>query len=91
MTNFLSIMTNKMNSKKQEEILKGKRLLDPPKKAYTSGVGKFISPSVRKEAQKSASSAFAMPSSANSSSSAGPPPVKKKKSSGTNFTNFDAW
>jgi len=67
-------------AKKQEDILKGKRQLEPPKKAYTSGVGKFISPSLKKEAKKSEPGA----------SSSGPPKNKKFKSS-TNFSNFDAW
>ena len=67
-------------AKKQEDILKGKRQLEPPKKAYTSGVGKFISPSLKKEAKKSEPGG----------SSSGPPKNKKFKSS-TNFSNFDAW
>merc|ERR1712029_1247351 len=54
-------------ARKQEEILKGKRQLEPPKKAYTSGVGKFISPSLKKEATKTDSAAAA----------SGPPRAKK--------------
>lgn len=65
-------------AKKQEEILKGKRQLDPPKKAFTSGVGKFISPALKKEARKS------------DSNGAGQPKSKKSKPS-SNFSNFDAW
>ena len=62
-------------AKKQEDILKGKRQLDPPKKAFTSGVGKFIDPSVRKEARKAEEG----------------PSTKKKKTASTSFSNFDAW
>jgi len=71
-------------AKKQEEILRGKRQLEPPKKAYTSGVGKFISPSLRKEAKK-----VARP--AESGGGGGPPVKKKKAAAATTFTNFDAW
>ena len=65
-------------TKKQEDILKGKRQLEPPKKAFTSGVGKFISPTLKKEAKKS------------EGSESGQPKSKKHKPS-TNFSNFDAW
>jgi len=65
-------------AKKQEEILKGKRQLAEPTKTYKQGVGKFISPSLKKEAKKS-------------DSSSGYAPKSKKHKPSSNFSNFDAW
>ncbi len=58
--------------------MKEKKKDEPARKVFTSGVGKFINPKLKKEARKAESETGEMPS------------TKKKKSS-YGFSNFSAW
>ena len=46
------------SAKEKEEEIKEKKKVNPVRKAYTSGVGKFIHPNMKKEARYSSLNIF---------------------------------
>ena len=68
-----------MEQKKKEE---------PARKVFTSGVGKFINPGLKKEARKAESA----PEPESGSAAAGPSAAaKKKKKAAYGFSDFSGW
>ena len=65
-------------TQQKEEQIKEKKKLEPNRKVYASGVGKFINPNVKKDARKT------------DGLSDNNIPIKKKKSS-SSFSDFSAW
>jgi len=68
--------------KESKELAKMPKKVAPVRKVFTSGVGKYINPSVKKEARKAE----------DPSGSAGPSSIKKQKTdSSYGFKDFSAW
>ena len=65
-------------AKKKEDDIKEKKKLEPQRKVYSAGVGKFINPALKKEARKTDSlNEYEKPS--------------KKKKISSSFNNFSSW
>ena len=67
-------------NREKEAELKAKKKEKPAQKVYTKGVGKFINPSLKKEARK-----------AEKDDKAAPAAKKKKAGSSYGFSNFGSW
>jgi len=65
------------SAKEKEEEIKEKKKVNPVRKVYSSGVGKFINPNLKKEARKT-----------EGSNDINNPPKKKKH---TSFNDFSSW
>ena len=63
-----------------------KKKEEPAMKVFTSGVGKFINPGLKKEARKAESAG-----SAAGAGAAGPSATKKKKKAAVAFSDFSGW
>ena len=75
-------------AREKEVSLEQKKKDEPARKVFTSGVGKFINPGLKKEARK-AESAAVEPAAA--ASAAGPSATKKKKKAAYAFSDFSGW
>ena len=76
-------------AREKEVSLEQKKKDEPARKVFTSGVGKFINPGLKKEARK-AESAAADPAAA-AAGAAGPSATKKKKKAAYAFSDFSGW
>ena len=68
-------------ARQKEASLEQRKKEEPARKVFTSGVGKFINPGLKKEARKAESSEPAE----------GPSASKKKKKSVNAFSDFSGW
>lgn len=77
----------------KEMALLQKKKAEPTQKVFTSGVGKFINPSLKKEARRAEAAAAAAGGSGASASCVGVTgePLKKKKRTGFGFSDFSGW
>lgn len=73
-------------AKASEELANIPKPVEKKQKTYSSGVGKYINPTVKKEAKRAAVDPEAGPSSSSSSSS-----FKKPKTGSYGFKDFSAW
>ena len=72
----------------KEVSLAQKKKEEPALKVFTSGVGKFINPGLKKEARKAESAALAPGA---GPGAAGPSATKKKKKAAVAFSDFSGW
>ena len=71
----------KEKAREKEVSLEQKKKEEPARKVFTSGIGKFINPGLKKEARKAESSEPVE----------GPSASKKKKKSVNAFSDFSGW
>ena len=69
-------------AREKEASLEQKKKEEPAMRVFTSGVGKFINPGLKKEARKAESAA---------EPAAGPTATKKKKKAAYAFSDFSGW
>ena len=70
-------------ARQKEASLEQRKKEEPVRKVFTSGVGKFINPGLKKEARKAESDG--------AGSAAGPSSAKKKKKAAYAFSDFSGW
>ena len=74
-------------AREKEASLEQKKKEEPAMRVFTSGVGKFINPGLKKEARKAESAAEP----AAGAGAAGPTATKKKKKAAYAFSDFSGW
>ena len=74
-------------AREKEVSLEQKKKEEPARKVFTSGVGKFINPGLKKEARKAESA----PEPESGSAAAGPSAAKKRKKAAYGFSDFSGW
>ena len=72
-------------AREKEVSLEQKKKEEPAMRVFTSGVGKFINPGLKKEARKAESAAEP------AAGAAGPTATKKKKKAAYAFSDFSGW